>query len=103
MEIKIVDINDLDCLFELNKLYGNDKTKEDIENEIKTSKNKIICIAYIDNIAVGFCSGLLKQSIYNSNCGVDIREFFVKDGYGHKGIEMELVKYLEQEAISRNI
>jgi hypothetical protein len=54
MTIKIVELTDLDNLFELNKLFENKTSKDIMEKYIKINDREIICIAYIDKIAVGY-------------------------------------------------
>jgi ribosomal protein S18 acetylase RimI-like enzyme len=103
MEIKIVDKNDLEYLYELNKLFENDNTKEGMEFHLNQYNHEIICIAYLDNIAVGYCTGLIINSICYKNERLDIESLFVKEEYRHKGIGNALVKFIEKEALSRNI
>ena len=103
MYIKIADINDLENLYELNKLFENETTKEQMEKYIKQNNHEIICIAYLDNIAVGYCTGLIIKSVCYKNCRVDIESLFVKVEYRRKGIGKALMTFMEKEAISRNI
>ena len=103
MLIKIADINDLDNLYELNKLFENETTKEDMEISIKQNNHEIICIAYLDNIAVGYCTGLIIKSICYKNNRLDIESLFVKEEYRHKGIGKALIKFMEKEALLRKI
>ena len=103
MVIKIVDLNDLDSLYELNKLFDYETSKEVIEELIKTNDREIICIAYVDNIAVGFCSGLIVKSICYNTGRMEIESLFVKEEYRRKNVASELVKFMEQEAIKRKL
>jgi ribosomal protein S18 acetylase RimI-like enzyme len=103
MYIKIADINDLENLYELNRLFENETTKEQMEKYIKQNNHEIICIAYLDNIAVGYCTGLIIKSVCYKNCRVDIESLFVKEEYRRKGIGKALMTFMEKEAVSRNI
>ena len=103
MNIKIADKNDTENLFELNKLFENDTTKEEMDLFFEQDNNEIICIAYSDNIPVGYCTGLIIKSICYKNKRMDIEALFVKKEYRHKGIGNELIKFMEKEALSRKI
>ena len=103
MKIKIVDLSDLDNLHELNKLFNYETSKAVIEELIKTNDREIICIAYEDNIAVGFCSGLIVKSICYNTGRMEIESLFVRDKYRRKNVATELVKFMEKEAIKRNL
>ena len=103
MVIKIVDLNDLDSLYELNKLFDYETSKEVIEELIKTNDREIICIAYVDNIAVGFCSGLIVKSICYNTGRMEIESLFVREEYRRKNVATELIKFMEQEAIKRKL
>ena len=103
MRIKIVDLTDLDNLYELNKLFENNTSKEVIEELIKTNDREIICMAYEDNIAVGFCSGLIVKSICYNTGRMEIESLFVRVEHRRKYVATELVKFMEQEAIKRNL
>ena len=103
MKIKIADLSDLDNLYELNKLFNYETSKAVIEELIKTNDREIICIAYEDNIAVGFCSGLIVRSICYNTGRMEIESLFVRDEYRRKNVATELVKFMEKEAIKRNL
>ena len=87
MNIKLASINDIANLYELNRLFDNDSSKEEMENFIKNNDREIICIAYIDNIAVGFCTGLIIKSICYKNCRLDIESLYVKEEYRKMALE----------------
>ena len=100
---KIADINDVDNLFELNKALGNETTKENMKESIANNNHEIVCIAYIDNVAVGYCVGLIIKSICHKNCRMDIESLFVRDEYRKKGIGKALIEFVEKEAAAKNI
>ena len=103
MKIKIVELTDLDNLYELNRLFDNETTKEKIEELIKTNDREIICIAYDNSFAIGYCSGLIVKSICYNTGRMDIELLFVREEYRRNNIGMALVKFMEQEAIKRNL
>ena len=103
MKLKIVDINDAENLYELNKALGNETTKEAMENCIVKNNHEIVCIAYIDNVAVGYCAGLIIKSICHKNCRIDIESLFVREEYRNKGIGKALIDFIEKEASVKNI
>ena len=89
MYIKIVDKNDLGNLFELNKMFENDTTVEEMNLFFEQNNNEIICIAYLDNIPVGYCTGLIIKSICYKTKRMDIEALFVKEEYRQQGIGKE--------------
>jgi len=103
MNIKIADKNDIENIFILNKLFKNDNAIDEMNLYFENNKNEIICIAYIDNIPVGFCTGLVIKSICYKNKRMDIETLYVKEEYRQKGIGEKLIKYLEEEALLRDI
>ena len=103
MKIKFIDKNDLGNLYELNKLFGNDNSLENMEEFINHNENEIICIAYLNNIAVGYCTGLIIKSICYNIYRLDIEALFVKEEYRQKGIGKALIKFIENEALQKNI
>ena len=103
MTIKTVDKSDLDNFHKLNNLFGNETSKEEIENHFAQCNHEIICIAYLDNIAAGFCAGLIIKSICHKKSRLDIEALYVRDEYRQKGIGKALINFAEKEAQSRGI
>ena len=103
MLIKIADETDIENLYELNKLFENDASKEEMIEFMKLYNHEIICIAYEDDIAVGYCTGLIVKSICYKNPRLDIESLFVIDKYRKRGIGKLLIDYMEKEAMSKNI
>jgi ribosomal protein S18 acetylase RimI-like enzyme len=103
MDIRIANTNDIENLYELNKLFKNENSKENMEKYISKNNQEIICIAYVDNSAVGYCTGIIIKSICYKNCRLDIESLFVKEKYRNKGIENKLINFMEKEAKSKNI
>jgi len=103
MKIKIVEKEDLAGLFELNNLFENDNTMDKMENDLIQNNNEIICIAYMDKMAVGYCVGTILKSICYKNNRLDIEALFVKEECRHKGIGKALIEFIEKEALTLNI
>ena len=103
MYIKIVDKNDLGNLFELNKMFENDTTVEEMNLFFEQNNNEIICIAYLDSIPVGYCTGLIIKSICYKTKRMDIEALFVREEYRQQGIGKELIKFMEKEASMKMI
>lgn len=103
MFIKIADKKDLDNIFKLNELFENSTTKEEMGKYLDKNTNEIICIAYMDNTAAGYCTGLIIKSICHKNSRLDMESLFVKEEYRRKGIGKALINFMEKEALSRNI
>ena len=103
MTIRTVELKDIDGLFQLNKLFENETSKDIMEKYIETNDHEIICIAYMDNIAVGYCTGLIVKSVCYNNSRLDIESLFVKEEYRKKGIGKALINFMEKEARAKNI
>jgi len=103
MKLKIADISDVDNLYELNKALGNETTKEAMENFLDKNNHEIVCIAYIDNAAVGYCAGLIIKSICHKDSRMEVESLFVREDYRNKGIGKALIDFVEKEASSKNI
>jgi ribosomal protein S18 acetylase RimI-like enzyme len=70
---------------------------------MKNNKPEIICIVYNDNIAIGYCTGLIIKSICYKSCRLDIETLFVKEEYRKTGIGMKLIEFMEKEAMLKGI
>jgi ribosomal protein S18 acetylase RimI-like enzyme len=103
MKIKIADLGDISGLYELNKLFGGNASKEEMENNFKSNNNEIICIGYINSRAVGFCTGLINKFICYNTPRLDIETLFIMEEYRNKGLGKSLLNYIENEAVSRKI
>ncbi|MDR0301621.1 MAG: GNAT family N-acetyltransferase [Treponema sp.] len=103
MNIKIADENDIENLYELNKLFENENSKKEMEIFLKNNNHEIICIAYSDSIAIGYCTGLIIKSICYKSSRLDIETLFVKKEYRKNGIGKALIEFIENEAKSKNI
>ena len=101
--IRIATINDVNDLFELNSLFGNITTIELMKKALVENELEIVCIAYVDSIAVGYCSGFIVKSICYSENRADIESLYVKEKYRGRGIGKALILFLEKEFTERGI
>jgi len=70
---------------------------------LKQNDHEIICIAYADDVAAGYCTALIINSICYKNCRLDIESLYVREEYRNKGIGKALISFMEKEASARNI
>ena len=103
MKIKIAEKEDLIGLFELNSLFGNDNPIEKMEKHLIQNNSEIICIAYLNNMAVGYCAATIIESVCYKNNRLDIEVLFVKEEYRNKGIGKALINFIEKEALRLNL
>jgi len=101
--IKIADKSDIENLYELNRLFENETTIEKMLKHFEQNENEIICIAYMNNIAAGYCTGLIIRSVCYENLRLDLEALFVKNEYRKKGIGKALLFFIEEEAKARGI
>lgn len=103
LAVRLATELDLEDLFVLNELFENTTTKEMIKKSIRENDREIICIAFIDAIAAGYCTGLVVNSMCYSESRVDIETLYVKEEYRRQGVAGGLILQLERESISRGI
>lgn len=103
MEVRLATIGDAEVLFILNELFENTTTIEAIKKSIIENNREIVCIAYIDGIGVGYCTGLIVKSMCYNEYRIDIEALYVRNEYRKQGIGEALVLCLEKEAISQGI
>jgi len=103
MEVRLATIEDAEELYLLNELFENNTTIEAIKQSLSENKHEIVCIAYIDGVGAGFCSGLIIKSMCHSSPRVDIEALFVKEEYRKQGVGRALLSCLEKEAVSQGV
>lgn len=103
MEVRLATIEDAEELYRLNELFGNSSTIEAIRQSLQENDREIVCIAYIDGIAAGFCAGLIAKSMCHIRPRVDIEAVFVREEYRRQGVGRALMSLLEKEAVSRGV
>ena len=96
---------DADELHKLNKLFNGKgiSTAAKIRNSIRNSLHEIVVVAEYDDILVGFCCGLIHDSIFYSKKSGEITEMYVMEEHRRKGIGKELVNLLESEFAKKDI
>jgi len=103
MEARIAAIGDLDGLFLLNALFGNETTKGAMRESLLESDREIACIALADGVAAGYITGLIAKSLCHAGARVDIEALFVREEFRGRGAGEALLNCLESEAASRGI
>jgi Acetyltransferases len=103
VEVRIATIGDVEELFLLNELFENTTTIAAIKKSIIKNDREIICIAYVEGISVGYCTGLIVKSMCYSEYRIDIEALYVRNKYRKQGIGEALISCLEKEAISQGV
>ena len=85
MEARIAAIGDLDGLFLLNALFGNETTKGAMRESLLESDREIACIALADGVAAGYITGLIAKSLCHAGARVDIEALFVREEFRGRG------------------
>ena len=103
MIIKVATTDDANALFELNSLFNNNADIESIRNSLAESDVEVVCIAYINDIAVGFCSGIIVKSMLYCEQRAEIEALYVREGFRKQGVGEALMNYLEMELIKYGV
>lgn len=103
MEVRLATINDIDALFVLNELFENTTTREAMQNTIRENDREIICIAYINGIAAGYCTGLIIKSMCYRQQRIDIETLYVRNECRNQGIGQALIECLQKAAAAYGI
>jgi len=81
MEVRLAAARDIEELYQLNELFENKTSKENMQQLIIEDNHEIISIAYDSGIAVGYSTGLIIKSICYSDYRVDIEALYVREAY----------------------
>ena len=103
MMIRAATAADADALLELNSLFGNETTLQLLKQSILENNHEIVGIAYKDNLAVGYCTGLVIQSMCYGTRRLDIEALYVKERHRRQGIGKALLAFVEQRGTARGI
>ena len=103
MGVRMATVQDAADLFELNKLFDNDAAIEHIEKSLTENDREVVCIAFVDGAAAGYCSGIIVKSMCYSQSRADIETLYVKEEYRKLGIGEALIKCLEKNLVARGI
>jgi len=103
MEICIATKKEAEDLYILNSLFNNDMEIELIKKSLNENKDEIVCIAYENNIAIGFCNGYIVRSMCYRDNRADIESLFVIEEYRGQGVGKTLITKLENAFYERGI
>ena len=103
MDTRIATVDDANELFELNTLFENTTTIENIRKSLEENNAEIVSIAFIDGIAAGYCCGLIIKSMCYSENRADIEALYVKEEFRRQGVGAALIKCLENALADLNI
>ena len=103
MEIRAADASDANDLFELNALFDNTTTVEQMKKSLRENDREIVCIAFCEGAAVGYCSGLIVESMCHSEKRADIEALYVREEYRKQGVGEALMRCLEELLALRGI
>ena len=96
MEVRVATIDDADDLFALNTLFENTTTIDLLKKSLLDNGREIVCIAFVNGVPAGYCSGLIIKSMCYSESRADIEALYVKDEYRRQGIGEALIRRLEK-------
>lgn len=95
MLVRTAKIEDADALFELNSLFENETSIEQIKKSLLENDRETVCIAFIDGISVGYCCGSIVKSMCYKENRADIESLYVKDGFRKRGVGKALMLCME--------
>ena len=101
--MRIATIEDAEALFSLNHSFDNDSTIDMIKSAILERDHEIIVIAYVDDEAIAFCTGLIIKSMCYRERRIEVESLFVKENYRKQGVGRVLLNFLERSGVSRGI
>jgi len=103
MEARLAAVGDLEALFLLNALFGNETTREAMRESLLDREREIACVAFVDSAAAGFAAGFVVRTLCHARPRVEIEALFVREEFRGRGAGEALLKCLESEAASRGI
>ena len=95
MDVRIATIDDANDLYDLNTLFGNATTIDNIENSLMENNTEIVAIAFINGIVVGYCCGLIIKTMCYSEYRADVEALYVKEEYRRQGVGTALIRCME--------
>lgn len=103
VRVKLATTDDLENLFALNVLFENETTKERMLASIQENDQQVTCIAFIGDVAVGYCTGFIVKSLCYSEDRADVEALFVREEYRKRGIASMLMNQFEKEIVRRGV
>ena len=103
MEARLATLDDVNDLFLLNALFENKTTIELLKKSLVENNREVVCIAFVDGTAAGYCTGLIVESMCYSQNRADIESLYVRDEYRNQGVGRALMTCLEEALAARGI
>ena len=103
MEVRIASRDDADELLALNELFGNATSLELLRESLLENDREVVCIAYCDGVAAGYCCGLIVTSMCYGERRADIEALYVKEEFRRQGIGEALLTCLDECLAARGI
>lgn len=105
MEYQIIDISQIDALWELQKLYKAEigETIPDSEEKARLAKaiseDKIVFYGALDeNDLIGCCSITIGFSTFDYRSSGVFEDFYIRPEYRHQGVARRLVQFAYRES-----
>ena len=105
MDYQIINISQIDALWELQRLYKAEIGEIEPESEEKAHLAKAICEnriyfygAWEDNKLIGCCSITIGFSTFDYMPSGVFEDFYIRSDYRHKGIARQLVQFAYRES-----
>ena len=103
VKIKLASVSDIEELCKLNTYFYNNTDVNLLRKSLNKNTTEIICIAYVNNMAVGFCSGIIIKSIFYDELRAEMEAMFVREEYRKQGIGNKLLNFLETQLSERGV
>lgn len=103
IEIREAKSKDADSLYKLNQRFGNDSTKAHILASLKENQNEIVCLAFDERTAIGYCTGFVVRSICYGKIRLDVESLYVEEAFRRQGVGRQLIRFIEETAMKMGI
>jgi len=105
INIRLVEETDVEKLYEMCVLFNSSETANTQQGvaEYLQKTDAIVCIAEIEQEAIGFITGVIEHNMsFNSPIGT-ISELFVKEEYRQNGVAKQLFEQMEEAFLSKGV
>ena len=103
MKVRLAAQSDADALYSLNRMFGNENDLRVLRESIAANDREIVCVAYDQARAVGYCTGLIVKSMCYREQRIDVEALYVIEAFRGKGVGRLLLQCLQEEAAARSI
>ena len=103
MEVRIATPDDARDLFALNTLFGNSTTLECLRKSLAENDRELVCIAFVDGKAAGYCTGLIVKSMCYADSRADLEALYVKEEHRGRGVGEALLLCQEEALAARGV